>query len=900
MGFMAPTFPAVRSLTSNQRLLISSALVLVVAVLIVMFGKLGSLRDKAQGLSEHVQKHLHLNDHPGQEHQQQPQQHIINDGSGPQCAGDPPPPVPQRPASQEAFANLRRKWFAQVVGDFDTIDQSDPNVRTNVEAISDGGRRVLRDIQLRWDRVLKNVGPLRAGDIGFHTSYTRLLRLASAWATPGTAQYRDEEVLQRLLQGLDHIHKIFYNSGNQDIKDCIKSRNNWWAIQIGAPKTLADICVILYDQLGPDRRQQWGQTIVDFVGNTAIPSLKGGNRAWTARVLVITGIFMDNEDVLRRGIATLSAQGGGPEVSKNTLFQYVEAGAGEGLYKDGTLLSHDVYPYAGGYGLVMLDSVACLLALLNAPDSPDEFRVTDPNAGIIYEMVERNFLPVVWQGMIFEHVRGREVARRDGTGWKKGQALICAAALLSKGCGGNVSSDLESFVRLWHNSNPGATLNGCTLSQMPTLQSILRNRTGPVAAPPRGAFATPLQEHFAYHAPDSRWCFTLSLCSKRIGRAETLGVENIKSWYQGDGMTYLYTHTHKTHYDDDYWSTMDPLHVPGTTNHQVEPPPPRYKGMGYRDWSGGACWAGGGGGNGVAFRSGGAGARVAAVSMDHYAGDKRSAAKKSWFMMEHAIVALGAGCTGNSEPASNLHTTVESRNLDEPGRLLVINGEEYRNEPDWEKASNRVYWAWLENTAGYVFLDAGRDAPYKLFSRQRRCGKWSDVNEGEEKSDCHREYVNIIIDHGVNPKVSSYAYAILPLADVETTRLSSENPTWTLLQNTVEVQAIRNRFDNGNSDVLTATFWAPGGVDGVGVDQPCQLVWGSWSGGSSWCLTVSDPTHKVQRVAVSVPAIGQWGLRTANASEGVVSDGDRVIFDGLKDGAAKSIFFTGRGGHDEL
>ncbi|KAF3919115.1 Chondroitinase-AC [Orbilia brochopaga] len=887
---MALVFSTIQSFIVNERLIVSSAVVLCIAVLIVMLGKFGAMRDKAQDLSEQVHKRLHL--HEKHDQGQQPQQQLSQHYDGP----------PPRPCSQEVFAILRRKWVAQVVGDFDSgaIDQSDPNVQAKVKTMSEGGEAILCDFEPGPDRVFTSIGPLRADDTKFHRTYGKLLQLAIAWGTPGTPQYQNDEVLQKMVQGLDHIHNIFFNSSNKDIKDALASRTNWWAIQIGAPKTLADICVIIHDHLSADQRRRWGETIVGIVGNTAIPSLKGGNRSWMARTLIITGIFMDDANVLNRGIATISAQGGGPEIARNSLFRYVEPGDGEGLYKDGSLISHDVYPYAGGYGLVMLDSLACMLALLNAADSPDEFRIRDPNANVIYEMVERNFLPVVWQGIVFEHVRGREVSRRDGPGWKNGHRLIHAAALLSKGCGGQICTDLESFVRLWHNSSPIPTLDNSMLPQIPILNSILRSRSGPMAAPPRGGFATPIQEHFAYHSPDSRWCFTLSLCSKRIGRAETIGVENIKSWYQGDGMTYLFTHTHKTHYADDYWSTMDPLHVPGTTNHQTEPPPPKYKCMGYRDWSGGACWAGGGGGNGVAFRSNGVGARVAAVSMDHYAGDKRSAAKKSWFMMENAIVALGAGCTGNADPPSNLHTTVESRNLDCPGKLLVINGEEYRNEAGWEKASNRVYWAWLENTGGYVFLDAGRDAPYKLFSRQQRWGKWSDVNKGEQKSRCHREYLNIIIDHGVNPKSASYAYAILPLADVETTRLLSENPTWAVLQNTVELQAIRSQLDNGNGDVLMATFWTPGEVNGVRAEQPCQLVWGWWEAGSSWCLTVSDPTHRVQRVAVCIGAIGQRGLRVANASEGVVVDGDRVTFNGLRAGGAKSVFFSGRGGHDEL
>ncbi|EPS41437.1 hypothetical protein H072_4666 [Dactylellina haptotyla CBS 200.50] len=887
----------------------------------LMFNKISGLHNKVQSLTDQVQNRLqerrNIQDSQkqGQGYHEPSRPPPIPHESKPEPKQPEQsvPPVPSHPGpSNEALNVIRRRWRNQLLGDFEALKHPEPAVKAKIDELSTNAGKLLElyvDGE-KTDRVFKNAGPLCATNMQIKSTYFRLLTIAAAWATPGTKYYQDQEVVNKIIAGIDFACAHTYYSSNPQLQQCLKSRQNWWALQIGAPLNLADLCVLIFDHLDLDRRKRWGQNIIDIVGNTTGASWKGGNRAWISRVLIITGLFMDDGEVIRKGIAALSVYGGTPEAKKSSVFGYVKPGEGEGLYEDGSLLSHDVYPYAGGYGLVMLTSVALLLNLLNSPETPDDtYRINDPRVSLIYDAVERNFMPVVWHGIIFEHVRGREVARRDGPGWCNGHQLIHAASLLSQGSNDpRIISRMESYVCLWHDSNPADTLEKATIAQIPILRSIVNKRNSILARHPHGAFSTPIQEHFVYHSPDgtAQWCFTLSLSSTRIGRAETLNNENLKSWYQGDGMTYLYTVNHKTHYGDDYWPTMDPLHVPGTTNHQIEPPEFKYKSMGYNPWSGGACWSGGGQGwrDGVAYKSDGYGARAAAVSLDHLAVDRKSAAKKSWFMLENVIIAMGAGCAGSSDPASNLHTTVESRNLDQPGRVIVVNDIEYSDPPGWKKETPRVHWAWLEGTAGYIFLDstdpdlrASGEAPQvnKIFERVKKCGAWKDITGDGKPDEICREYVNIVLDHGVNPQNSAYAYVILPLASIETTKYLAGNPTWRVFRNTVDAQAVEVRFDGG--EVMMATFWKAGEVNGITVEQGCQLLWGR--NGNKWCLTVSDPSWQTQRVVVHLDVVRLRGLQPREKSQGVEVHQDTVVFDGLSSGAAKSVFFEGFG-HDEL
>ena len=59
---------------------------------------------------------------------------------------------------------------------------------------------------------------------------------------------------------------------------------------------------------------------------------------------------------------------GDEEMKKCSIFGYIQPGEGEGMYEDGSVISHWVYPYAGGYGQAMVAMAACLLNLLNCQE----------------------------------------------------------------------------------------------------------------------------------------------------------------------------------------------------------------------------------------------------------------------------------------------------------------------------------------------------------------------------------------------------------------------------------------------------------------------------------------------------------------------------------------------------
>lgn len=69
--------------------------------------------------------------------------------------------------------------------------------------------------------------------------------------------------------------------------------------------------------------------------------------------------------------------------------------------------------------------------------------------------------------------------------------------------------------------------------------------------------------------------------------------------------------------------------------------------------------------------------------------------KKSWFMFDDEIVALGAGITSTDN--RKVETIVDNRKLKASGdNVLTVNGEAKPSALGWSESMNQVHWAHLK------------------------------------------------------------------------------------------------------------------------------------------------------------------------------------------------------------
>ncbi|WP_336208104.1 polysaccharide lyase 8 family protein [Nonomuraea sp. LPB2021202275-12-8] len=646
--------------------------------------------------------------------------------------------------------------------------------------------------------------------------YGRLRVIAMAWVTPGTVQFGDDEVLERVVDGLDLLHRRHFNEGSAET-------GNWWFWEIGSPGELARLCVLLGDRLGGQRLAGYLRAIDRFcpdadrrTGYRAIVE-SGANRADKAYIIALRGVAGRDGPKLAQARDGLSAV---LDDGQGSVFGYVDSG--DGFYRDGSFIQHGEVAYTGSYGVSLLTAVAQTMALLGG----SAWAVTDPGQRVILDAVERSFSPFVLDGLMMDAVRGRAASRQGHSGRDAGRAVAGAVLLLAESAPEPYRTRFEELAKGWIERGGG--------HPVPTRRELaFRRRAGVAAAPPlTGHFVFPSMDRVVHRRPG--WSFAISMSSRRIAAYEAINDENLHGWHTGDGMTYLYTGG----FEDGFWPTADPRRLPGTT---VDTRPRDDLSMSAHrpanTWAGGAVLGG----------------RYGAASMELIGDGVSLRARKSWFCLDDAVVALGSGIT--SHDGRTIETVVDNR----------VTGAEPRLEERW---------AHLEGVGGYVFPEVG---PVRGL-RESRTGTWHDINTGLDTGGTAepvtRDYVTIWFDHGVSPVDAAYAYVLLPNATLRRTRAFSRSSPLRVLSNTPAAQAVQ--WDG----LIAATFWQAGAVCGedevrggtragagdppegreegerggggmrVAVDAPCAVLVRRARRRIS--VAVADPSHSVDTVTLTL------------------------------------------------
>ncbi|MFI6479268.1 polysaccharide lyase 8 family protein [Nonomuraea sp. NPDC050663] len=689
-------------------------------------------------------------------------------------------------AGASAFSTARRRWVEMMLADPARLEGSASAVLRKLDF--DPRRPSL------WDDLPMS----HPANGNFNRSYNRMRALALGWATPGTRMHRDRDVAKIAIKALDFLHRHAYN------EQLDRRGSNWYWWEIGVPRSLTDTCALLYEAIPDNRLERWLRPLhrwcpdADHRAGTSVPET-GANRAGKAMAVAVHGVLTHDSRLIKRARSAISDKRGGGRWSLLRLTR----GPGDGFYRDGSFIQHDLFPYTGSYGVDYLDGIARLVTLLSG--SP--WAITDPDLDNVFDIVERSFVPVVFDGLMMDGLRGRQISVQGHRDVTSGQKAMEAILNLLPAAPDKHAERWRPLVKGWLTRNPALTTPPAARALMADAAIAPGERTV-------GTYVFADMDRVVHRRPT--WAYTISMSSSRIAAVEGMNRENLHGWYTADGMTYLYTED-LTHWNDELWPTIDPYRLPGTTVDRRKranvPHGARYRPP--TRWAGGAALGNLG---------------VAAMQLDAQNSSLR--AKKAWFLLDDAVIALGAGVTASD--GRRVETVVENRNTG-------------RGHPDLSRGDS---WVHLPDVAGYVMLG---EAEMKVV-RDRRTGRWRDIDRGATTGgdgERHtRHYTTIVLDHGVDPERGRYAYAVLPGATAEATAAFAAEPYVEVAANSSRVQAVRS------GDVLAAAFWRAGSVDGVEVDGPCALVISR--SGSELRVAVSDPTRTLDELRVRLP----WPVRS--------------------------------------
>ncbi|WP_049563882.1 polysaccharide lyase 8 family protein [Nonomuraea sp. SBT364] len=457
----------------------------------------------------------------------------------------------------------------------------------------------------------------------------RLLAMARAHALTG-----DAGVAAAVATGLDHYRRHVYTAGADPV-------GNWWDWEIGAPAKLLDAALLIgarddglaeaVDHFVPESR------LADYSGTST-----GANRVDLCTVTLLRAILTADPAKARLATRALSP-----------VFRYVSEG--DGLYRDGSFIQHTTVPYQGGYGTVMLEGLATLLAVLRG--SPWE--ITDPGRRIVFDSVERSFAPFVHDGVCMALVGGRGVTRGPDGGHARGLRLASAILLLAESAGPGERSRWQAMVKGWAVRNP-------YLLDDARIGRVVDDGAVAAAAEPVGHRLLPMSARAVHRRPG--WCAALSMASHRIAHYEHGNGENVRGWHTGSGMLHWWGEGHRDQYAGTFWRDVDPYRLPGTTVSARRLPE-----------AGGGAW--GEPCPPVRWVGGATDGTYATVGQHLRGLESTLDAFKSWFFLDDAVLCLGAGIT--CFDGAVVETVVDNRRSG--ARLTTGDG-----------------WAHLDGHGGYV------------------------------------------------------------------------------------------------------------------------------------------------------------------------------------------------------
>ncbi len=691
--------------------------------------------------------------------------------------------------TSDEFDKLREKWqYMAMGGDY---DPNDPSMQELLHAINNVAQDLLDRINpsptpdwgandYLWpEYILGKRNDAYADSNNTQFTIRSLKFMALAFQTKGCELYKNAKLKSEILRGIDYIFMKHYKVGVDS-----NPYGNWFTWEIGGPIYLLETVLLMYDDLTADQIKSYAETALKSTTKTggADYMYVGANALWRDRVRMYAGILLKDS-------ATLA-------YVKNDVPTYMGyVTTGDGYYRDGTFMQHGTIVYNGGYGKEAFSDISHFIYMLD--DSTWE--ITGPERDNMSTIVEKNYVPFMYKGVYMDMVRGREITRTDTTDAYAGITISLDVLLFSESVPEAEGTRFKGMIKEWmNNENAIRTLNegaGVAWYMFPvynlskTLEIIRDDSIKPVSN--TGKSYTFGKGVRTVHTTD-KFTFGLSMYSRDIKNCE-IGDSNTNGWYTGIGETYVYTpdigqFTYQK-------PTLNWYRLPGVT---------AVNGMTFSSHTNSNSFAGSTTLNGTYSTAG----------LEISASDTKVSAKKSWFMFDDEVVALGTDITSTQN--NKVETTIDNHYIT-GDNALIVNGERQSDELGWNGKIDNARWALIEGNVkgsniGVYFPKATRVGAV----RETRTGKWTDLGTyNVDESVQSANYLTMWIDHGSKPVNDSYAYVLLPgttEAQVENYADSSDTE---IIRQDNDVHAVYEK----TLHTLGVNFWKDGdqSIDAMGV-----------------------------------------------------------------------------------
>ena len=684
----------------------------------------------------------------------------------------------------------------------------------------------------------RDISKNEGGGWPLRQQYQRITAMARAYVgSNGPLGFADKmqgnaDLLKDILYALHFFHQYRYNERTKN-----KLGADWIANEISQPLEIASAINLLRPHFTQDFIDKQVATFTHMAPTPlkmygGAGATTGFNRLYACYAWAHRGLMNDNGEMIAFARDAIADE----YMVNNRSKPIVRAGktSYDGFYEDGSFIQHGAYPYIGIYGRGVLEYFGKLKGLLE--QSP--WRINDPRSQVFNRWVLEGYAPLFFNGQIVYGSLGRS----SGQSWHQNGAVSseimnAVAPLIPLADASDTRERLAGVLRTWMIDKQQCAfpqfnqldMERVSIGSYAILQGILADQGIRHIRPKPGTYVFHNSDYVIHHQPD--FAVQLRMFSARTKTHENLHQgTNMRGWYQGEGTLFVYNRDN-SRYNDNFWPTIDPCRLPGTTVDTRTRDPLKDGGFSESPWAGGVSLDGFG---------------MASMGLD--AVDATLTAKKSWFFLDDQIVCLGADI--NSSDNRPIETTIENTKLyGEGDNILKVNG---RNEPSalgWKTTLKDVKWAHLAGTVPGTDLAWVFPKPADLQAkREARTGTWTDSFKRDKNEAEHiRNYLTLWYDHGDNPTGATYAHIVLPGRTAEQTEQYAEAPEVRILANNADLQAVSYPAQS----LTAATVWTDKAttVNGLTVTGRCNVI--VIDDGKQVRLAVSDPTQQAESLALT-------------------------------------------------
>ena len=736
------------------------------------------------------------------------------------------------------FKELREKWQHYIIGD--ELDLSDQTILDYVKSLDEEANQYWNEMNKSdeadrkqlWDEypiiVYNNTSQeARIGSVNVSYNFEALRTLALAYKTEGCQLYQREEVMSEIRSALDFMVGTYYNGTTST------DWGDWFVWEIRTPQALTSILLILQDELTEQEISYYLTGVERYAGNCnsagipGSPTMTGANLLDKAMVVAQTGVLTDNEKKLEH-----------MREAQKEVYRYVESD--DGFYEDGSYIQHHSLAYIAGYGIPAYENIGVFFYMLK--DTPWEIRYDDGCEQMIYDTIFNSIEPLIYDMQIADSTAGRTIVNSASDARTRAVGIMETILPIGASMDGEMKDRFNSFAKDFIQTDEEYYFDRA--SNITTIQ-MAKELLEDESVAPRSNYSI----HKTYAGMDRishvrpGYMLNIAMSSTRQSKFENYNGQGLKLWNIADGMTYLYTDD-LDQYSSGYWATIDPFRLAGTTAERAltRKDFTSYAESGKTPYS----WAGG-----VTLGDYGT-AGVQMKSLGNESGGNGSAltgadSKKSWFMFDDEIAAIGSSIT--STTGNCVETIIDNRQIAlDLSNEVTINGETpdiTDNSDNNDKHGTEITdarWAHIQgntegSSIGYYFPEENTTI-HAL--KERRDSNYSSQN-AQEDIEVSGSYATLWFDHGTNPSGASYEYVILPGKTADETAAYAEDSPIQVLANNDNVHAVRHK----DLDMVGVNFWNDTETTAAGItsNKKASVMMQKMDDGTLE-LAVSDPTQQ--------------------------------------------------------